>query len=158
MTMPAGEPFTREIQSSDAPEELEYRVVVALTPILAPAKYKLAAQGTEGVEYRRHYLRPELLAGAVVTIVLSVALVGTGHELPVPLGLACAALLSLFLARGTEVLRVTVEPGPGGSTARLSGHLNSRGRMAVRGVEPMSALPLREARRHLHVVDSPTAP
>jgi hypothetical protein len=29
--------------------------------------------------------------------------------------------------------------------------------MAVRGVEPMSALPLREARRHLHVVDAPTA-
>jgi hypothetical protein len=156
--MPAGEPFTREIQSCDAPDELQHRVIVALSALLAPANYKLAAQRAEGVEYHRQYVRPELVAVAVAMIVLALALVLAGYETPVLLGLAALALLLLAAARRTEVLQVRIEPRPGGSAAVLSGHLNGRGRMALLGLDPMSALPLRETRRHLRVVDPPAVP
>jgi hypothetical protein len=86
--------------------------------------------------------------------------VGGGADLAVAAIAAVGLMLVVLLAvaRGKDVLRVTVEPCPGGSAALLRGHLNGRGRMALLGLDPMSALPLLEPRQPLRAVDSPTAP
>ena len=133
--MPAGELYSREIRSSEPPEDLHRRVVVQLSPLLAPANYKLAAQDPQHVEYCRRYLP----TAAVIVALLAFALAGGAVLADAPVaaaGLGAIALSTLLVARRSEALRVAVQPRPGGSTAFLSGYLSGRARMSVIAFEP----------------------
>jgi hypothetical protein len=126
----------REIRSREPPEDLYWRVVVQLSPLLEPAHYKLAAQDPQHVEYHRRYIPASLLVGAVVAIAVAgivSAAVGVGPLSVLPGALALAALLGF---RRREALTVSVHPRPGGSTAILRGYLSGHGRMALLGFDP----------------------
>jgi hypothetical protein len=133
--LPAGELYSREIRSTETPEDLYRRVVVQLSPLLAPAHYKLAAQDSQHVEYSRRYLP----TAALVAALLALGLAGLAALLiSATIGgcLAALGLGTLLLARRREALRVAVQPRPGGSTAVLSGHLTGRARLSVVAFEP----------------------
>jgi hypothetical protein len=151
-SMPAGEPFAREIRSRDTPEELQHRVVVQLTALLAPAKYKLAAQSAESVEYRRQYLPTGPVAIALGLAGLGALAAASGGLEPLLAALAGVLAIPLLLIRRSETLVVRVERRPGGSAALVSGHLNGRGRMALLGLDPLSQPRFHEPQRHLRLV------
>ncbi len=159
--MPAGELFTREIRSSEPPEELHRRVVVQLSPLLAPANYKLAAQDAQNVHYRRRYVPTALLVAGVGLGALAVVAYVAGDRGPVLALLGSLGLAALGFARRTEALTVSVRPRPGGSSAVLSGCLTGRARMAVVGFDPPRGRRLRIASAHQprseRVSDSPQA-
>ncbi len=133
--MPAGELYCREIRSSETPEDLHRRVVLQLSPLLAPAHYKLAAEDPQHIEYSRRYLPTAALIAALLALVLAAA--AALADVPAPAAaLGLAGLVTLLFARRSEELRVAVQPRPGGSTAYLSGFLTSRARMSLLGFEP----------------------
>lgn len=133
--MPAGELYSREIRSSEPPKDLHRRVVVQLSPLLAPANYKLAAEDPQHVEYSRRYLPTAALIVALLGVALGgMAVLADAHV--VAAGLGAIALSMLLAGRRSETLRVAVQPRPGGSTAFLSGYLTGRARMSVVAFEP----------------------
>jgi hypothetical protein len=133
--LPAGELYSREIRSSEAPEDLHRRVVVQLSPLLAPANYKLAAQDPQHVEYSRRYLPTAAVIAALLALALGVA-AALWASWALAVGLVVLGLGTLVVARRREALRVAVQPRPGGSTAFLSGHLTGRARLSVVAFEP----------------------
>jgi hypothetical protein len=134
--LPAGELYTREIRSSEPPEDLHWRVVAQLSPLLEPAHYKLTAQDAQRVEYSRRYIPTWLLVLASLIVMLAgVANIVGEAELAIALGGGFGAG-SLLCVRRREDLTVSVQPRPGGSTAVLSGFLTGRGRMALLAFEP----------------------
>jgi hypothetical protein len=146
--MPAGELFTREIRSCEPPEDLHRRVVVQLSPLLAPANYKLAAQDAQNVHYSRRYIPTALLVASVgvIALVAIAHVAGDGGLMSTLLGLLGVGILSF--ARRREALTVSVRPRPGGSTAVLSGYLTGRARMALLGFDPPQGRRLRIAPTH----------
>jgi hypothetical protein len=134
--LPAGEFFTREIRSGEPPEDLHWRVVAQLSPLLAPMHYKLATQDPQHVEYSRRYVPAWQLVAALVALGLVGGASALGGLQPlVVLGGAVvgAALLSV---RRSEALTIAVHPRPGGSIAFVRGFLTARARMALLGFDP----------------------
>ena len=136
--MPAGELYSREIRSSETPEDLHRRVLVQLSPLLAPAKYKLAAQDPQNVEYCRRYLPAAGVLGSTLVVVLAGVMLAAGARLVLVLAAVSIGLAVLLTSRRRESLTVAIQPQPGGSTAFLSGYLTGRARMSLVGFEPPS--------------------
>ncbi|HEY6781534.1 MAG TPA: hypothetical protein VI111_11295 [Thermoleophilaceae bacterium] len=145
--MPAGELYSHEIRSSEPPEDLHRRVVVQLSPLLAPAKYKLAAQDAQNVEYSRRYVPRATLVAGLAAWALAAVLVAGGDYGFLTEGLVAAGA-ALLVVRRREQLIVTIQPRPGGSSAVLSGVLTPRARMFLLGFDPPRGRRVRLAAGH----------
>lgn len=129
--MPAGDLYSREIRSSESPEDLHRRVVVQISPLLAPAKYKLAAQDPQNVQYSRHYLPTAGIGAGLLTLALGCVAIVAGASALLALASVPIACAILPISRRRELLTVSIQPRPGGSTAFLSGYLSARARMLL---------------------------
>jgi hypothetical protein len=164
--MPAGQWMTREVRSSEPPEELRRAVLLMLTCRLNRAGFRLVESGEQTILYRRRYFPAGApLLGLLLAAVAAWASASTIHAGYQPvwsmLVVGAAGFAMAVSARRSEMLAVTVLARAGGSAAMVAGYANELALIVIQDWSPpwppeLTPLPTSDfarSRRHGIVAD-----